>query len=144
MTAATTQAVAIPIPPSTAWRRPDAPTVTYQKGSDGAGDTSSSSNEKRRGLMGVLTRRSTTHGGGGGERGNHRGKGVRTGDRRAKEPLLDMTEESKFVPGSLLARVEEKKGDVTGGALRLTVDGVFFNVEGDVTGVSLFFSPACG
>ncbi len=34
------------------------------------------------------------------------GRGVRTGDRNAQTPMLDLREASKFVPGSLLARAE--------------------------------------
>ena len=38
------------------------------------------------------------------------GRGIMTGDREAKAPMLDMDAESKYAPGSLLARVESNEG----------------------------------
>ena len=46
-----------------------------------------------------------------GQGGTGKGRGVRTGDRRAKEPMLDMSEPSKYAPGSLLAQVERQMGE---------------------------------
>ena len=43
--------------------------------------------------------------------GGRRGRGVQCGDRDAREPMLDVTEASKYVPGSLLADVERYLGD---------------------------------
>jgi hypothetical protein len=39
------------------------------------------------------------------------GRGVASGERQAGEPLLDLQEPSRFVPGSLLASVEKQVGD---------------------------------
>ena len=39
------------------------------------------------------------------------GRGVAVGDRNATEPMLDLAEESKYVPGSLLREVEQQQGD---------------------------------
>ena len=39
------------------------------------------------------------------------GRGVAVGDRNATEPMLDLAEESKYVPGSLLREVEQQQGE---------------------------------
>lgn len=108
--AATSPDVAISIPPATAWRRPDNGEKTMEgRQTDAAArarysppqEASSGSNE-RKGLAGLLGRSRTTHG------SASRGQGARTGDRRAKEPMLDLNETSKFAPGSLLARAQRE------------------------------------
>ena len=45
-----------------------------------------------------------------GQGGNRTGRGVMTGDRQARAPMLDVTEESKYAHGSLLDRVESRDG----------------------------------
>ncbi|KAI9882349.1 MAG: hypothetical protein M1823_005908 [Watsoniomyces obsoletus] len=47
--------------------------------------------------------------------GTGTGRGVRTGDRNAQTPMLDLRETSKFVPGSLLARAEATSKEGGGG-----------------------------
>ena len=39
------------------------------------------------------------------------GRGVAVGDRNASEPMLDLAEESKYAPGSLLRDVEQSQGE---------------------------------
>ena len=102
--AATSLEDAIVIPPSTAWRRPDPP-ISQPLGHDpptrktnigGGGERSLGRSGSRRGGTGHIT--ATT------------GKGsTMTSDRHAKGPMLDLTEASKFVPGSLLARAERER-----------------------------------
>ena len=47
---------------------------------------------------------------GGSQGGTGKGRGLVTGDRHAKGPMLDVSEKSQFVPGSLLAHVEHTTG----------------------------------
>ena len=54
---------------------------------------------------------------GDGQGGRLRGRGVQCGDRTAREPLLDLTEASRYAPGSLLADVEKYMGDEGGPVL---------------------------
>lgn len=46
-----------------------------------------------------------------GQGGSGTGRGVMTGDRQAKEPMLDMSEPSMYAPGSLLAQAEQHVGE---------------------------------
>ncbi|KAI4132769.1 MAG: hypothetical protein LQ347_002452 [Umbilicaria vellea] len=46
-----------------------------------------------------------------GQGGSGTGRGVMTGDRQAKEPMLDLRELSIYAPGSLLARAEKRVGE---------------------------------
>lgn len=45
-----------------------------------------------------------------GQGGARTGRGVMTGDRQAKEPMLEVGEERQYAPGSLLERVERQDG----------------------------------
>ncbi|CAD6593191.1 MAG: hypothetical protein ASARMPRED_007149 [Alectoria sarmentosa] len=117
---ANTPEAAITIPPSTLWRRPpsrgrDGPSVGRSKtvrGDHSSGTPSelkqtSMSPEKRDiAFTGGLFARSTR-----GQGGARTGRGVVTGHRQAKEPMLDVGEESQYAPGSLLERVERKDGN---------------------------------
>lgn len=106
--AATSPDVAIVIPPSTAWRRPNhSNDVEPQRpGTSGYSQPTAQQvswtkdTEALTGLIRSGTRRGTGAAG---------GREVRTGDRNAKAPLLDLSEGSRFVPGSLLARAESKR-----------------------------------
>ena len=42
--------------------------------------------------------------------GTGTGRGIMTGSRTAKEPMLDVAEQSEFAKGSLLERVEREQG----------------------------------
>ena len=46
-----------------------------------------------------------------GQGGTGTGRGVMTGDRQAKEPMLDVSEPSIYAPGSLLAQAEKHMGE---------------------------------
>ena len=116
---ANTPEAAITIPSSTLWRRPTSrgrvgPSVGRSKpvrGDRSSGAPSEpkqtlTSPEKRDiaftgGLLASSTR---------GQGGARTGRGVVTGDRQAKEPMLDVGEKSQYAPGSLLERVERKDG----------------------------------
>ncbi|KAI9787325.1 MAG: hypothetical protein M1816_007673 [Peltula sp. TS41687] len=109
--AATSPDVAIAIPPSSAWRRPhhsmnmEPPprpgTSGHAQATPPPVPRTAADGEALTGLVRSGTRRAAGAAGG--------GRGVKTGDRNAKEPLLDLNQRSKFVPGSLLARAESKR-----------------------------------
>jgi len=105
---ATSPEVPIPIPPATTWRRPGTgngegvvlqrtrttrPSIDVGRSSGKDGEDAFTG--------GLLARTGTSQGGMG------KGRGVVTGDRNAREPMLDVSEESRFAPGSLLAHVEQ-------------------------------------
>ncbi|KAH0541773.1 hypothetical protein FGG08_003795 [Glutinoglossum americanum] len=107
---ATSPEVAIPIPPSTTWRRKDVGRTNTLKGANrpqfSGGppaqqspftDAAEPSDEE--GFTGLLARAGPTQG------GSRRGRGVMNG-AHAKGPMLDVSEKSRFAPGSLLAHVE--------------------------------------
>ncbi|KAI9676434.1 MAG: hypothetical protein M1817_000591 [Caeruleum heppii] len=102
---ATSPEVAIPIPPSTSWRRP---TTAKAEGAMQRTGTMSRPRSRPRNpfedeevpLAGLLARTRTSRGDAG------HGHGAATGYRDGKEPLLDMREASQFAPNSLLAGVE--------------------------------------
>jgi hypothetical protein len=107
---ATSPEVAIPIPPSTTWRRKDVGRTNTLKGvnrpqfNSGSGpqqspftDAAEPSDEE--GFTGLLARTGPTQG------GSRRGRGVMNG-AHAKGPMLDVSEKSRFAPGSLLAQAE--------------------------------------
>jgi hypothetical protein len=93
---ATSPEVAIPIPPSTAWRRPHQSPPIYQKPFAFA-ESRDTGEEMFQGLLAAQSRPS--------QGGTGRGKGIMTGDRYAREPMIDISERSRFAPGSLLAKV---------------------------------------
>lgn len=117
---ANTPEAVIAIPPSITWRRPtssgrDGPsvgrskTVRREHGSSPPSEpkqTSRSPEKKDMALTGGLLASSSKHFGGG-----RTGRGVMTGDRQAKEPMLDVRKERQYAPGSLLERVERQDGD---------------------------------
>lgn len=115
--AATSPDVAIAIPPSTAWRRPNF--TNNMEAAPRPGTSGQSSQPLPQagpwimadGDAAALTSlvRSGTRRGTGAVSGGGGGRGVKTGDRNAKEPLLDLSQGSQFVPGSLLARAESKR-----------------------------------
>ena len=122
---ATSPEAAIPIPPSTTWQRPRTSSGnaepdfsvhrarTIRRGRSGGPPSSSAemrqastSPEKasRAFIGGLLASNNQSQGGTG------TGRGVMTGDRTAKAPMLDVGEESQYKPGSLLDRVERSEG----------------------------------
>lgn len=109
---ATSPEVVIPIPSATAWRRPgtsnDEASSRPQRTSAArpSVDTTRSSVPEEIDAFtgGLLAKTGSSQGGTG------RGRGLVTGDRHAKGPMLDVSEKSRFVPGSLLAHVEQNTG----------------------------------
>lgn len=116
---ANTPEAAIPIPPSTTWRRPisrgrDVPSIgrsrtmrrDHSNGAPSELKQISTPNEKGAIAFtgGLLASNSK------GQGGARTGRGVMTGDRQAKEPMLDVGEDRQFAPGSLLERVERQDG----------------------------------
>lgn len=101
---ATTPDQAIQIPPAVAWQKPR--TRSNDK-CQNARQTSASPQKSISPLEhGLIANRDQSQGNLG------TGRGVRTGDRFAKQPMLDMMGGSKYVPGSLLDRVERSgRGD---------------------------------
>ena len=116
---ANTPEAAIPTPSSTTWRRPisrgqDGPSVgrskTVRRGhSNGAPSelkqTSTSPGKGDTVLTGGLLASNSR-----GQGGARTGRGVMTGDRQVKEPMLDVGGERQYAPGSLLERVERSDG----------------------------------
>lgn len=117
--AANTPGAAISIPHSTAWRRPASrdgvgPSVSrsktvrrdYNSGAPPKPKQTSTSRERKDMAFtgGLLDSNSR------GQGGASTGRGVLTGDRQAKEPMLDVGEERQYAPGSLLERVEKQDG----------------------------------
>ena len=101
--AATTPEHAFSIPPTTTWRRSN----DIQRGPTVREARSYSDQQKPAEAFinsGLLAQT------GDGQGGRMRGRGVRNGMRDAKEPMLDLTEASKYAPGSLLADVERHGG----------------------------------
>ncbi|KAK4697005.1 hypothetical protein P7C71_g1010, partial [Lecanoromycetidae sp. Uapishka_2] len=119
--AATSPEAAIPLPPTTTWQRPGtsggnnvAPDLhrarSLRKDTSGipaseARPASASPNKGTLAFTGGLLAGNVR-----GQGGTGTGKGVMTGDREAKAPMLDIAADSKYVPGSLLERVEKHKG----------------------------------
>lgn len=111
---ATSPEVPISIPPATTWRRPGngngategvmpRRTRTIRASADTA---RSSEKEEAEPFTGGLLART-----GGSQGGSGKGRGLATGDRNAKgPPMLDVSEKSRFAPGSLLAHVERHNG----------------------------------
>lgn len=122
MAAATSPEAAISVPPTTTWQRPRTSggggnmaadlrrtrTLRHEaSGSPAAEARQASVSPDKGGLAftgGLLADTSRGQGG----RGT--GRGVMIGDRAAKAPLLDATEDSKYIPGSLLERVAKHGG----------------------------------
>ncbi|KAI9777449.1 MAG: hypothetical protein M1839_008861 [Geoglossum umbratile] len=107
---ATSPDVAIPIPPSTAWRRKDIGRTNTLKGVNRPQSnnvpppqhspfTDAAEPSGEEGFTGLLARTGPTQG------GSRVGRGVMNG-AHAKGPMLDISERSRFAPGSLLAQVE--------------------------------------
>ena len=117
--AANTPEAAIPIPPSTTWRRPtsrggDGPSIGRYKTvrrdhSSGATSepkqTSASPENGGATLAGGLLASNRR-----GQGGARMGRGVMTGNRHVKEPMLNVEEEPQYAPGSLLERVTKQDG----------------------------------
>lgn len=116
---ANTPEAAMPIPPSTTWCRPtsrggDGPSIGRSKtvrrdhSSSAPLERKQTSVSPGKGDMaftgGLLASRSS------GQGGARTGRGVMTGIRQAKEPMLDVGEERQYAPGSLLERVERQDG----------------------------------
>ncbi|KAI9822550.1 MAG: hypothetical protein M1827_000269 [Pycnora praestabilis] len=114
---ATTPDVAILIPPSTAWRRPVSagngggnstpkgesfpkPGISRSGRPQTANSNSTSSADKDGTFSGLVGRKITVHGNPG------HGRAVTNG-AYAKAPMVDISEQSKFVTGSLLAKVDK-------------------------------------
>ena len=116
---ANTPEAAIPIPPSTTWRRPisrgrDVPSVGRSRTvrrdhSNGAPSelkqTSTSPEKEEMAFTGGLLASNS-----GGQGGARTGRGVMTGDRQTKEPMPNVGEERQYAPGSLLERIERQDG----------------------------------
>ena len=114
---ATSPEQAISIPPAMAWQRPpdvvgggvrrsDTVRTRNHSGSprDGVVRRGSSSPEKIPFISGLLASGSPSQGGVG------HGRGVRTGDRDARIPMIDRNERSRYLPGSLLAGAAKQHG----------------------------------
>ena len=114
---ANTPEAAIPIPPSTTWRRPtsrggDGPSVARSKtvrrdhSSGAPSEPKQTSTSPGKGGMaftgGLLASHSI------GQGGARTGRGVTTGNRQAKEPMLNVGQERQYAPGSLLERVKRQ------------------------------------
>jgi len=118
---ATSPEAALEVPSATTWQRP-----TTRAGDQGAGSEIQRSRTMRRdhssGRPPNARQTSTspekgdapfTSGllaGSKGQGGMRTGRGVMTGDRQAKAPMLDVAEPSNYAPGSLLERVERHDG----------------------------------
>lgn len=116
---ANTPETAISIPPSTTWRRPtsrgrEGPSIGRSKtirrdhSSGLPSEPKQSSRSPEKGdvaLAGGLVADDSR-----GQGGARTRRGVMTGDRQAKEPMLDAGEERWYAPGSLLERVERRDG----------------------------------
>lgn len=114
---ATSPEEAIPLPPTTTWQRPgtssnqDGPSLqrsrTIQRdrstATTGRQQKSQSPEKWKPSLAGSLLAGSSN-----GQDTLGMGRGVMTGDREAKAPMMDMREGSKFVPGSLLEHAERR------------------------------------
>ena len=121
---ATSPEIAIPIPPTTSWRRPreESPTAQRTHTLRGGRPTNLSSSESLHTSpersayhhddaaaftgSGLLAKTGKSQGGTG------TGRGVMSGDRQAKGPMLDVAEPSQFAQGSLLAAIEEPESGV--------------------------------
>lgn len=116
---ANTPEAAIPIPPSTTWRRPisrgrDGPSVGRSRTvrrdhSHGApSELKQTSTSPKKGEMaftgGLLASNSR------GQGGALTGRAVMTGDRQTKESMPGVVEERQYAPGSLLERIERQDG----------------------------------
>jgi len=117
---ATSPEEAIPVPPTFTWQRPgtgssqDGPAVQrsrtvrrdHNATSTGVRQKSQPPEMGEVPFTGGLLAGNNSKGQG----GTGIGRGVITGDREAKAPMLDVTEESKYAPGSLLDRAERHDG----------------------------------
>ena len=125
--AATTPEQAYNIPVATTWQRASnglQRTGTLRERPSGEHVRGRPSVEVPRGRLSVEQQRpdgvaAFTGGGllasaGASQDGRMRGRGVRSGDRAAVEPMIDVKERSKFASGSLLADVERWEGDEGG------------------------------
>lgn len=127
--AATSPDMPIQIPPATSWRRlhpPDPPAERERQPASASAKIDISRQNT------LLHRTATTKSSRGMEPANsvptrsrtqrdpHAGRGARTGDRNAQTPMLDLSEGSKFVPGSLLAKAEQGGTGSDGRGLALT------------------------
>ncbi|KAI9807173.1 MAG: hypothetical protein M1825_005891 [Sarcosagium campestre] len=105
--AATTPEVAISIPPATRTKRQNSVDIGSPPSSSGPpqnpflSDSDPASGGEGT-FTGLLARRSAGWG------GASVGRGVMTGNRNAKGPMLDVAERSQFAPGSLLSQVEHE------------------------------------
>lgn len=130
---ATSPEIAIPIPPTTSWRRPREESPTTQRthtlrggrppylsnpesphtSPEHAGYNSNDDIPAFTGT-GLLAKCGKSQGG--------TGRGVMSGDRQAKGPMIDVAEPSQFVQGSLLAEMGEERGVVVDREKRRTVE----------------------
>ena len=108
---ATSPEIPISIPPAIAWRRPgtsleEGPLLQRTSAARPSVDTARSSVKEDVDAFtgGLLAKTASSQGGTG------KGRGLVTGDRHAKGPMLDFSERSRFVRGSLLAHVEQNTG----------------------------------
>lgn len=119
--AATSPEAAILIPPTTTWQRPRTSgggnaTSDLHRARTVRKETSGSPASKARQASASPDKVTLAFTGGllagktGGQGGTGTGKGVMTGDREARAPMLDVAEDSQYVPGSLLERVEKHEG----------------------------------
>ena len=113
---ATTPEVAIPIPPSSLWKRNELP----EHGLKHSGTVRSRSQRQQRARGDVQTttaplargipRKGLIHTDDHSQGSLGHGRGVRTGDRNATTPLMNIQEPSQYAPGSLLEQVEQYNG----------------------------------
>ena len=116
--AATSREQGTPIPPATVSRRPAESQPSVQRlgtvqGRDSGGSPAyvkptSSAPDISLFTAGLLAVNSQSQG------DRRHGKGVKTGDRNAESPMIDMNEGSQYAPGSLLANVEKCEGHSAG------------------------------
>ncbi|MCJ1461217.1 hypothetical protein MMC28_011599 [Mycoblastus sanguinarius] len=116
---ATSPEAAIPIPPTTTWRRPTSSGETeadlrrvrtvrrdHCSGPSSGSKYASTSSEKGDGArIGGLMAND-----GKGQGGIGTGRGVKTGDRQAKAPVSEVGERNRYAPGSLLDQFERHDG----------------------------------
>lgn len=108
---ATSPEVPLLIPPAIAWRRPGTSNVegplpqrTGKARPSVVTIRSPGKEDVDAAIGGLLAKTGSSQGGTG------KGKGLVTGDRQAKGPMLDVSKKSRFLPGSLLAHVEHTTG----------------------------------
>ncbi|CAF9922548.1 hypothetical protein IMSHALPRED_005697 [Imshaugia aleurites] len=115
----TPETAAISVPSSTTWRRPtssgrDGPSVgrsrTVRRDHSSGAPSEPHQIPRSPDKGGVAFTGGLLASDSRGQGGARTGRGVMTGNRQAKEPMLDVGEERRYAPGSLLERAERQDG----------------------------------